>query len=289
MTGAALRQSLRRITLCADDYGISPGVNQGIRELIALGRLNATSVMVVGHAISRDDVSALQEAVAKNPHCQIGLHATLTAPFHPLTMHYRPLLDELFLPLGRMLRFSLLRKLDREAIQTELTAQIAKFVTLFGRAPDYVDGHQHVQTFPQVRDALLAAVKKAAPQAWVRQSGRVLPLGQRLDSPKALLLDTLSATFRRRATKAGVTVNPGFAGAYDFTKQADFGRLMLGFLDGLPDGGLVMCHPGHVDDILIELDPFTDQREREYQYLASDAFAQLLAANNVSLERQSAN
>ena len=281
MTGAALR----RITLCADDYGISPGVNQGIRELIALGRLNATSVMVVGPAISRDDVSALQDAVAKNPNCEIGLHATLTAPFHPLTMHYRPLLDELFLPLGRMLRFSLLRKLDREAIETELTTQIAKFVALFGRAPDYVDGHQHVQTFPQVRDALLAAVRKNAPQAWVRQSGRVLPLGQRLDNPKALLLDTLSATFRRRATRAGVTFNPGFAGAYDFTKHADFGTLMAGFLNDLPDGGLVMCHPGHVDEILIDLDPFTDQREREYQYLASDAFVQLLAANNVTLAR----
>lgn len=281
MTGAALR----RITLCADDYGISPGVNQGIRELIALGRLNATSVMVVGPAITRDDVSALQDAVAKNPNCEIGLHATLTAPFHPLTMHYRPLLDELFLPLGKMLRFSLLRKLDREAIETELTAQIAKFAALFGRAPDYVDGHQHVQTFPQVRDALLAAMKKNAPTAWVRQSGRVLPLGQRLDNPKALLLDTLSATFRRRATRAGVTFNPGFAGAYDFTKQADFGALMAGFLDGLPDGGLVMCHPGHVDDVLIDLDPFTDQREREYQYLASDAFVQLLATNNVTLAR----
>jgi predicted glycoside hydrolase/deacetylase ChbG (UPF0249 family) len=281
MTGA----TLRRITLCADDYGISPGVNQGIRELIALGRLNATSVMVVGPAISRDDVSALQDAVAKNPDCEIGLHATLTAPFHPLTMHYRPLLDELFLPLGRMLRFSLLRKLDREAIQTELTAQVAKFATLFGRAPDYVDGHQHVQTFPQVRDAILAAVKKHVPKAWVRQSGRVLPLAQRLDNPKALLLDTLSATFRRRATRAGVTFNPGFAGAYDFAKQADFGALMAGFLDGLLDGGLVMCHPGHVDDILVDLDPFTDQREREYQYLASEAFAQLLVANNVTLAR----
>jgi predicted glycoside hydrolase/deacetylase ChbG (UPF0249 family) len=113
----------------------------------------------------------------------------------------------------------------------------------------------------------------------------MLPLGQRLDNPKALLLDTLSATFRRRATRAGVTFNPGFAGAYDFAKQADFGALMAGFLDGLPDGGLVMCHPGHVDDILVDLDPFTDQREREYQYLASEAFAQLLAANNVTLAR----
>ena len=39
--------SERRIWLCADDYGISPAVDRGIRELIARGRLNATSVMVV--------------------------------------------------------------------------------------------------------------------------------------------------------------------------------------------------------------------------------------------------
>ena len=36
----------RRIWLCADDYGMSPGVNRAIRELIGRGRINATSVMV---------------------------------------------------------------------------------------------------------------------------------------------------------------------------------------------------------------------------------------------------
>ncbi|MDB5634782.1 MAG: YdjC-like protein [Tardiphaga sp.] len=273
----------RRIWLCADDYGLSPGVNRGIRELIERGRLNATSVMVVGLAIGRDEVSALNDAAAKSPHCAIGLHATLTAPFHPLTMHYRPLLDGLFLPLGKMLRTSLLRQLDPEIIRSELTAQIAAFTNLFGRAPDYIDGHQHVQIFPQVRDAFLAAVKASAPNAWVRQSGRIQPLSQRLNMPKALLLDTLSASFRKRAARAGVTFNSGFAGAYDFTGHADFATLMAGFLDGLPEGGLVMCHPGHVDDVLISLDPFTDQRAREYAFLASDDFSRLLDANKVTL------
>jgi predicted glycoside hydrolase/deacetylase ChbG (UPF0249 family) len=273
----------RRIWLCADDYGLSPGVNRGIRELIERGRLNATSVMLVGPAIGRDEVSALNDAAAKSPHCAIGLHATLTAPFHPLTMHYRPLLDGLFLPLGKMLRTSLLRQLDPEIIRSELTAQIAAFTNLFGRAPDYIDGHQHVQIFPQVRDAFLAAVKASAPNAWVRQSGRIQPLSQRLNMPKALLLDTLSASFRKRAARAGVTFNPGFAGAYDFTGQADFAALMADFLDGLPEGGLVMCHPGHVDDILISLDPFTDQRAREYAFLAGDDFLRLLDANKVTL------
>ena len=57
----------RRIWLCADDYGISPGVNRAIRDLIERGRLNATSVMVVGPAIGRDEVEALQDAAASEP------------------------------------------------------------------------------------------------------------------------------------------------------------------------------------------------------------------------------
>ena len=32
----------RRIVLCADDYGISPGVNRAIRHLIIRKRINAT-------------------------------------------------------------------------------------------------------------------------------------------------------------------------------------------------------------------------------------------------------
>jgi predicted glycoside hydrolase/deacetylase ChbG (UPF0249 family) len=278
-----MTDATRRIWLCADDYGLSPGVNRGIRKLIERGRLNATSVMVVGPAIGREEISALQEAVGKSPHCAIGLHATLTAPFHPLTINFHPLQGGLFLPLGKKLRSSMLRQLDTEMVRAELAAQIAAFAKLFGRPPDYIDGHQHVQIFPQVRDAFLSAVRTHAPNAWVRQSGRIQPLMQRLNMPKAMLLDTLSAAFRRRAARSGVAFNPGFAGAYDFRQQADFGALMSGFLQGLPDGGLIMCHPGFVDDILVGLDPLTHQREREYAFLASDDFSRLLDANKVTL------
>ena len=105
----------------------------------------------------------------------------------------------------------------------------------------------------------------------------------RLASPKALVLDVLSAQFRKRAGAAGLAVNPAFAGAYDFTRNADFGDLMRTFIEGLPEGGLVMCHPGFVDDVLRGLDPMTDVREREHAYLAGDGFARLLAENNVTL------
>jgi chitin disaccharide deacetylase len=273
----------RRIWLCADDYGISPGVNRAIRDLIGNGRLNATSAMVVGPAIGRDEVNALMASAKANPRCAIGLHATLTAPFRPLTMHFRPLEGGLFLPHATMLRRGLAGRLDFELIHTELLVQLETFADLFGRPPDFVDGHQHVQLFPGVRDAFLAAVKQSAPKAWIRQCRRDRPWMERLDSPKALVLDVLSAQFKKRAARAALTFNPAFAGAYDFSKQPEFGRLMRQFLQGMPEAGVVMCHPGVVDDVLVSLDSLTVQREREYEFLRGEHFLPLLAASGVTL------
>ena len=273
----------RRIWLCADDYGLSPGVNRAIRDLIERGRLNATSVMVVGPVIGREEVSALQTAASRSRRCAVGLHVTLTAPFRPLTMHFQPTDGGMFLPFPKLLRAGLLRRLDAEIIEAELLVQLSAFHEMFGRAPDFVDGHQHVQLFPGARNAFLGAVKQAAPNAWVRQGGRHQPLARRLGTPKALLLDLLSAQFRRRASRANIAFNPAFAGAYDFSRQADFSALMQDFLDGLPEGGLIMCHPGFVDEILVALDPLTTQREHEPAFLGGEHFPRLLAANNVAL------
>ena len=272
----------RRIWLCADDYGLSAGVNRGIRDLIERGRLNATSVMVVGPAIDRGEIGALQAAAAGSPRCAIGLHVTLTAPFRPLTMHFRPLDGGMFLPFPKLLRAGLSRRLDPEIIHAEMVVQLSTFAEMFGRMPDFVDGHQHAQLFPGVRDAFLTAVKQAAPTAWVRQGGRHQPLVRRLGAPKALVLDVLSAQFRRRALQAEIAFNPGFAGAYDFSRRPDFGVLMRQFLDGLPEHGLIMCHPGFVDDTLVGLDPFTIQREHEHAFLGGEHFPDLLAANKVT-------
>jgi predicted glycoside hydrolase/deacetylase ChbG (UPF0249 family) len=273
----------RRIWLCADDYGLSPGVNRAIRDLIERGRLNATSVMVVAPAIGRTEVSALQDAAAKSPRCAIGLHVTLTAPFRPLTMHFKPIDGGMFVAFPKLLRAGLLRRLDPEIIHAELMVQLSAFAEIFGRAPDFVDGHQHVQLFPQVRDAFLAAVKAAAPGCWVRQGGRNQVPARRLWTPKAVVLDVLSAQFRRRASRANIPFNPAFAGVYDFSRPSDFGSLMGQFLEGLPERGVIMCHPGFVDDTLLSLDPLTTAREQEHAFLGGENFPRLLAANNVTL------
>ena len=160
--------------------------------------------------------------------------------------------------------------------------QVRAFLETFGRLPDFLDGHQHVQLLPQVRDAFLKVAIETAPNAWVRQCGR--PRGARpLHDSKGLVLDILSMGFRGKAERFGLATNPAFAGAYSFKAKANFARIFPRFLKGLPDGGLIMCHPGLVDSALRGLDPLTTLREHEFAYFNSDAYPAALATHGVAL------
>lgn len=274
----------RHIWLCADDYGAAPGVSAAIRDLIFRRRINATSVMVAAPHFDSEDAAALAKLNAGEKRAALGLHVTLTGPLRPLSANFSPLRHGRFLPLNAMLRRATARRLQLEPLANEIAAQLRKFTDVFGRPPDFLDGHQHIQLFPQVRDAFLKVVAERAPTAWVRQCGRARR-GRRLRDHKALVLDVLSLGFRRKARKLGIAVNPAFAGSYAFKSRANYARLFPRFLSGLPDGGLIMCHPGVVDTELKGLDSLTTLREQEFAYFGSDAFLQVLAEHNVALAR----
>ena len=278
-----MSSSRRRIWLCADDYGAAPGVNAAIRELISRGRINATSVMVAAPHFNNEEASTLARLASSEKRAALGLHVTLTAPLRPLTANFTPLRQGRFPPLNSMLRQATARRLQPEPLVNEIAAQLKKFTDAFGRPPDFLDGHQHVHLFPQVREAFLRVVAERVPAtAWVRQCGRARR-GRRLRDHKALVLDILSLGFRRKAKKLGITVNPAFAGAYAFKAKASYARLFPRFLSGLPDGGLIMCHPGFVDAALQSLDSLTVLREHEFAFFDSDNYLQTLAEHGVVL------
>jgi predicted glycoside hydrolase/deacetylase ChbG (UPF0249 family) len=276
---------LRPIWLCADDYGISPSVNKAIRDLLVRGRINATSVMVVAPSLDRSEAASLRMLGAGSRRVAIGLHVTLTAPFAPMSGGFAPVRDGAFPPLQQMLVRGMLRTLDRSKLAVEIATQFKAYATLFGRAPDFVDGHQHVHLFPRVREALLDVMKEVSPLAWVRQCGRAVTLRQRTKDRKAMVLDVLSRKFRRMAMARGIRTNPAFAGTYNFeaTPAVDFADLFPQFLRHLPPQSVVMCHPGFVDAELQRLDPLTALREREYAYFSGDAFPEVLRAHGVTL------
>ncbi|HVY00956.1 MAG TPA: ChbG/HpnK family deacetylase [Pseudorhodoplanes sp.] len=275
--------TLRRIFLVADDYGISPAVSAAIRDLVIRGRLNATSVMVGTPSFDRSEATSLSMLNSDRKRVSIGLHITLTAPFRPMSAHYRPLHDGRFLPLEETGGRAVLRRLDPASLAREVDAQFRAFAEAFGRPPDFVDGHQHMHLFPQIRDAVLAATRRHAPHAWVRQCGRVCALRKRLADPKGLVLDILSRGLRKRAGALGLSTNPGFAGTYGFRPGDDFAALFPAFLDNLAADSVVMCHPGKVDAELRALDWVTTPREREYDYFVSDEFPKQLRTHGLTL------
>ena len=261
----------RRIWLCADDYGISPSVNAAIRELIERGRLNATSVMTAAPHFDADEAAALDRLNAGKKRAALGLHVTLTAPFKPLSADFKPLSRDHFLPLQKMLRNAAARRLKPERLTIEVATQVEAFVMAFGRPPDFIDGHQHVHLFPQVRDAVLKVAAETAPEAWVRQCGRPRA-APRQHLAKELLLDMLSMALRRKARRLGVATNPAFAGAYDFNASAGLCR-DVSALSHRAAGRRADHVPSRpVDAALKRLDSFTYQREREFAYFKSDEF-----------------
>ena len=273
------------ILVCADDYGIAPGVSAAIRALVAARRLSATSCMVAG-AWWEEEAPRLRPF---KDSIDIGLHFTLTelAPLGPM----RDLAPSGRLPpLRTLIRRALMRRLDAVEIATELERQIDHFVARMGCEPAFLDGHQHVHQLPVVRDAVLDVfVRRLQPAgAWMRFPTVPVAdvLSHRIAIVRTAAINALGLGFRRRCRARGIPGNTGFRGVRGFANEAPYPRLMARwFLKGLGRGSLIMCHPGRADAALAAIDPVTTAREEEYAFLASDAFPALLSQNGCRLSR----
>jgi len=272
------------IILCADDYGIAPGVGEAIRHLIALGRLSATSCMSVGPCWP-------QEARALTPYVEtadIGLHLTLTdqAPLGAM-QHLCPAGR---LPgIKRMIYLAYTRRLDRAEIKAELVRQLDRFEAELGRRPAFLDGHQHVHQLPTVREVVIELHRErlARHGTYVRYCDE--PIGailrRRTHVGEALAISLLARGFARRARAAGIPGNRGFSGVHDFAGRTPYARLFAAFLKGLGPGALVMAHPGISDAVLAAADRVASQREEEYRYFLSEAFIAHLAGARIRITR----
>ncbi|HEY0635211.1 MAG TPA: ChbG/HpnK family deacetylase [Gammaproteobacteria bacterium] len=269
------------VTLCADDYALDDGISRGIIELAENGRLSAVSCMSAsGHWHKH-----AAWLVPLRDRIDIGLHLTLTglAPLGPMPR---------LAPAGRLptlrqiLTDGLLHRLPREEIAAELNRQMEAFITHFGRAPDFIDGHQHVHLLPHVREAVFELWQRhLKPHGGYLRSCHE-PLAaiarRRIEPVKALIIAQLSAPFTRQARAQGITSNDSFRGVHDFSGNVAPRELFMRFIRGAAARPLVMCHPGRdgaADDEL------RDWRPREFAYFSSDQFAADLEAAGVQLGR----
>jgi predicted glycoside hydrolase/deacetylase ChbG (UPF0249 family) len=114
---------------------------------------------------------------------------------------------------------------------------------------------------------------------WLRDpADRLAAIRRRkVEMAKALTVKALASGFASRAHAAGFETNSGFSGFSAFDPARDYGADFARYLVVPGPRHLVMCHPGEVDDELRGLDPVTGAREREYAFLGSDTFPDMLA------------
>jgi predicted glycoside hydrolase/deacetylase ChbG (UPF0249 family) len=266
----------RLLSICADDYGLSPGISDGIAELAMARRL--TTVSCITNAPHWHHAGTKLQAFADV--IGVGLHFNLTEG-NPLSGELAAVWPQLpTLPM--LILRAHLGLIPHEAIGCEFAAQWTSFADAAGRQPMFVDGHQHVHHLPGVRTAVFKALDAMQVRPAFRNTARVIGPGFTLK--RWLIRHTggrrLEAELRRR----NLPHNSCLLGTYDFT-GADYRSRMQAWLGALPDsGGLIYCHPGH-DQGGDGNDPVAGARVRELSYLSSAAFQQDLAAANVTLVR----
>lgn len=271
-----------RLVVCADDYALTPGVSRGIRELIAAGRISATSVMTVCPYWPEEGPALA--AVAGD--ADIGLHLTLTDHVPLGTMP--ALVPTGRLPsIGTLVRASLRGRLPLAEIEAEIERQLAAFVDVWRRPPSHVDGHHHVHQLPGVRTALFKVLARSrGPRPYLRSCHEPLQrlLARGIAPQKALVISTLGAGFARAAAARGFATNDGFSGVYDLVAgKHRLEDLFAGFVRHLGSRPLMMCHPGYSDTTLAALDPMTAQRDAELAFLGGDGWLKTLAAAHVEV------
>jgi predicted glycoside hydrolase/deacetylase ChbG (UPF0249 family) len=271
-------------SLCADDYAMTPGVTRGILEGLEAGALKATSVMTTSPTWP-ESAPALLPFIDR---ADIGLHLNLTlgAPLGPM-----PILapDGRLPDIGTMMRLARSARLPLDEIAAEIDRQMTTFGAIMGRAPDHVDGHQHVHVLGSIRTLLLDALDTRGWRPWLRDSADrpIRILTRRTTLKKALGLSVIAGGWARAATQRGYAVNEGFSGFSDFNPARDYGSQFARYLVAPGPRHLVMCHPGYVDEALRRLDPVVETRERELAFLTSPAFRTLIARTGAVPERLS--
>ncbi len=261
------------LTICADDFGMNPAIDEAILRLAELGRLSAASCMPYGPSF-RSHADALSTSGL-----QLGLHLNFTEALNG---------EGLYRPLPWLIAAAYGRRLDAAAVERQIVHQLDAFEEVLRRGPDFIDGHQHVHQLPIIRDCLLRELVRryaVADRPWLRstiaaaQPGVPWPL-----RGKALVIQMLGARrFARQAGARGFTLNKGFLGVYGFSGgEAAYRRLLACWLRAAGDGALLMCHPATAaadDDVL------GAQRVAEFRVLAGDGMAQLLRDTGFSLAR----
>ena len=275
-----------RIIINGDDFGMSPGINQAIKELHQLDRLNSVSIMV-NTPWSEDALTYARE----NSNSQPGLHLNLTTCRPLLPPEKVPSLvdsDGVFYRLQALLPRIIAGRVRHQEIQAEITAQMELYLS-FGLQPLHIDSHQHLHAVPSVANQVSGLMSRYGVNT-VRNpdfSAFVIPPSGRDRLVERAVRQTsrnvIRSTQERIAGRSSLLNGP--ASRSDrliylrwFVEQAaDTLTTVRASLVGLENCTLeIIAHPAMIDDTLPAASNYVQGRQQELAFLKSDRFFTLL-------------
>ena len=256
--------TVKRIQICADDYGFDAAVSLAILEGIDSGRLSATSCMVLSPVWPRE-AAALRERAGM---ADFGLHLDVNE-FAELAPGRS---------LSGWIAAAYLGRINGAEARMAVARQLDAFEAALKRPPDYLDGHQHVHQLPVLRTAVLAELSARYGSSCALRSTR----SRVWRGPKAAVIAALGSA-ALRSDAHGMPMNTDFAGVYDFSPEADIAALVANWLASLPDGGLLMTHPAREAATETRPDPIRAARVKERAFWLSAEAGELMARLGVQL------
>ena len=265
---------MKKLVFCADDFALHGAASEGIASLAHQGCLTATSVMVLSPRWPTD-VIFLESLRGR---IDVGLHLDWTSEFALNAGHG--------MLLSRTMLSAWLRLIKPAQAKTVIERQLDAFEQIWQAPPDHVDGHQHVQQFPGIREALVQVLTERYGNATAQPYLRISKLPPSQADFKARIIAAMGAEpLRRLARRNGVPSAPTLTGVYDFSDSPlSYGQRMNDWLRTSPEGTLLMCHPAQ--DVEAN-DSIGQARLREYSYLGGAEFQAQLQTHGIQLVRGS--
>lgn len=242
---------MKKLIINVDDLGFSSAVNQAVIQLAEKQRIHATSFMSLGE-ITQTEVSALDTL-----NIEVGLHFDLTGLAQVGN-------------LKQVLLKAYLGRFSTQELKHIINQQLDEFENKIGKVPSFIDGHQHVHQFPQIRQVLLECLEK--------RYINMIPIRNTQTYQtelKAKIIYFLGGQALKKELLAKQWPhNASFAGIYSFNAtRAQLQVLWNDWLKNASDDSVIMCHPALAESTWN--DEIYQARTLEYEWLMSDDFVAL--------------
>jgi len=269
----------KRLIVCADDLGLTRGVNNGIVDCYKNGILRSASLLANG-----PELDHAVELSREHPELDLGIHLSLNdfAPVCPEIM--QDLLD------GRGFFFSsylrVIKKISQipglgRRIEGEFRCQIEKILEK-GVAPSHINSHKHLHLYPTLWKVVNGLAREYGipyiryPVERLENLSCLLKhKGNKKFDPKLFFFVAFFLFFtlwHRNGTsrsKKEVKSPDYFCGLYatGFLNKAAISYFIKSMRPGVTE---LMCHPGYLDDYLKQIPTrLLHSRESEIAALCS--------------------